>query len=72
VLQDYSGTRKPGMTGDWVRVLDEFDVRFLLLDCHSDSELLDRLRSQPGWTVDYRDGETVLFARADDAWSRWM
>jgi hypothetical protein len=46
---------------EWLSALEKSGVQFLVLDRHSDSELLERLRSRPGWTVDYKDGEAVIF-----------
>ena len=54
-----------GVSEDWPRVLDEYGVQFLVLDRHDDSDLLDLFRSQPGWAVDFKDEEAVIFARAD-------
>jgi len=51
----------------WLRGLDEYDVRFLVLDLDSDRKLVEFFQSQPGWTVDFEDGEAVLFVRADVA-----
>ena len=52
---------------NWTMALDAHEVRFLLLDRHSDSELLELFRSQSDWSVEAEDKETVLFARADIA-----
>jgi len=46
---------------EWLSALEKSGVQFLVLDRHSDSELLERLRSRPGWAVDYEDGEAVIF-----------
>ena len=50
----------------WLKVLDQFEVRFLALDLESDHGLVEFFLSQPGWVVDYRDKESVLFVRASD------
>jgi hypothetical protein len=52
---------------DWPAVLDEYDVQFLVLDRHGDSDLLKLFRSQRGWAVDFEDEEAIIFARADTA-----
>ncbi|MEA3339979.1 MAG: hypothetical protein U9R15_08440 [Chloroflexota bacterium] len=65
MLQNHSITQETGMNGDWVGMLDEHDVQFLVLDRYSDGDLLKLFGSHPGWTVDFKDRETVLFVRAD-------
>jgi hypothetical protein len=54
----------------WLKVLDSFEVRFVALDLQSDRGLVAFLLSQPGWVVDCRDKESVLFARASDVQER--
>jgi hypothetical protein len=50
---------------NWISsALDEHRVEFLVLDCHSDSELIKFFRSHPSWSVDFENKEAVLFARA--------
>ena len=71
MLQDHSGARKT-MTRNWLEVFDEHSVQFVVLDRHSDGELLDCLRMQPGWKVDFDDGQDVIFVRAHDALGRRM
>ena len=69
MLQNHAFAQGTGVTEDWSAVLDEHDVRFLVLDRHDDSDLLKLFRSQPAWTVDFEDGEAIIFARADTAQS---
>jgi hypothetical protein len=56
---------RTGANEDWLEMLDEYDVQFLVLDLHTDSELLGLFRSQPGWAVDFEDREAIIFARTD-------
>ena len=65
MLRDGSAAQEKGVNKDWPAVLDEHGVQFLALDRHGDSELVKLFRSQPGWRVNYEDGEAVLFVRAD-------
>lgn len=53
-----------GVEEDWVRTLDEYGVRFLVLDRHRDSALSKLLRAQPRWKLEFEDGEVVLFVHA--------
>jgi hypothetical protein len=48
----------------WLEQLDEDGVEFVILDLHGDSDLLEIFRLQPAWTVDFEDGEAVIFVRA--------
>jgi hypothetical protein len=50
---------------DWLGIIEEHSVQFLVLDPHTDSALVGLFRSQPRWTVDFEDEEAVLFARTD-------
>ncbi len=67
MLQDHSIVQEAGVNEDWPGVLDEYGVQFLILDIHSDGDLLKLFQSQPGWKVDFQDEEAVIFARADTA-----
>lgn len=48
----------------WLKMLADYEVRFLALDLESDGWLIELVQSQPEWVVDLQDGESVLFARA--------
>lgn len=48
---------------DWLGILEEYDVQFLVLDPHTDSGLLSLFQSQPEWTVDFEDAEAVILSR---------
>lgn len=63
--QDHSIAQEAGLNKRWLRMLDEYGVRFLAVDLHSDSDLVELFRSQPGWVVDFEDVEGVLFSRTD-------
>ena len=52
---------------DWLEQLDEAGVEFVIVDPHSDADLLRVLRSQADWTVDFEDAEAVVFAAAGSA-----
>ena len=56
---------RSGANEDWLEMLEEYEVEFLVLDLHTDSELLGLFRSQPGWVVDFEDREAIVFARTD-------
>ncbi len=63
--QDYSITRETGMNGNWVEVFNEYGVQFLILDRHDDGDLLNLFQSSPGWALDFKDEEAVIFARVN-------
>jgi len=65
MIQNHSVAQETGIYEDWLAVFREYGVQFVTLDRDTDSDLLELLRSQPGWTVDFEDREAVLFIRAD-------
>ena len=52
------------MDRDWLMMLDEERIRFVILDLDGDGDLVQAFRARPGWTVDFEDGEAVIFTRA--------
>ena len=48
---------------DWLKMLDDYEVQLLALDLNRDNRLVTLMQSQPGWTVDFKDQESVLFVR---------
>ena len=63
MAQNQAFAPEPGWFENWLATLDAYGVEFLMLDVHHDRDLFQLVRSRPGWTVDLRDGATVLFAR---------
>ena len=61
--------RANGTNENWLRVLDTYQVRFLVLNLDSESEMVELFRSQPEWIVDFEDDESIIFARAEVAGS---
>ena len=53
------------MSDNWLEVLDEYEVQFIVLD--PDSDLAPILRLQPGWVVNFEDREAIFFVRAEMA-----
>jgi hypothetical protein len=54
-----------GKNENWSGVLDAYGVQFLVLNLHSESDMVNFFRAQPGWKVDFEDEESIIFARAD-------
>jgi hypothetical protein len=54
----------PRAPEQWQAILDDYQVKFLVLDILQDGELLKSVSSDPGWTVDFQDAENVLLARS--------
>jgi hypothetical protein len=52
---------------DWLQMLDEENVQFIVLDSQTDADLVETIRSQPEWTVDFEDAELVIFTSAKSA-----
>lgn len=59
--EDVQNTRQDP---DWLALLDDLDVRFLMLDTHQDRELWQAEQRNPRWTLDVEDGDSALFVRA--------
>jgi hypothetical protein len=57
--------REAGIKEDWLRVIDAYRVQFLVLNRQSEGDVVKLFRSQPGWSVDFEDGESIIFARTD-------
>ena len=57
--------REGGIRENWLRALDAYHVRFLVLNHQTESDMVKYFRSQPGWEIDFEDAESIIFARAD-------
>ena len=57
-------TQQPS-NGGWQRMFVRYDIQFLVLDILSDSTMVQLFQSQPGWAVDYKDEEAVIFVRSE-------
>jgi hypothetical protein len=57
--------QETGVKENWLRALDAYHVRFLVLNQQSERDMVTYFRSQPGWAIDFEDGESIIFARAD-------
>lgn len=66
-VEDHFVAPGSDMNGDWLDLLDEYDVQFVALDADRDGDLLKLFRSKPEWTVDSDDGQVVVFARREAA-----
>ena len=64
MARDQASTGSTSRDPRWPAILHEFDVQFLVLDTQRNRDLFQLFRSQPGWTLGFRDGNEVLFARA--------
>jgi hypothetical protein len=60
---DHSAPEGANAMGDWLTMMDEHAVQFLVLDARADGELLSLARSRPDWYVDFEDATTVVLAR---------
>jgi hypothetical protein len=57
--------QETGVKENWLRTLDAYHVRFLVLNLQSERDMVKYFRSRPGWVIDFEDGESIIFARAD-------
>jgi len=49
---------------DWLELLQRERVQLAILDPRTDRDWVEILRSQPEWTVDFDDGDTVILSAA--------
>jgi hypothetical protein len=49
----------------WPSLLEELDVRFLVLDMDRDAELFELFQAHSRWVIDSQDERVVLLARTD-------
>jgi outer membrane biogenesis lipoprotein LolB len=47
----------------WLAALDVHGVQYLILDTKRDSELLGLVQSNLQWTIDFQEGNSMLFTR---------
>ena len=47
--------------GNWLHFLDEGNVQLVILDAQFDLELINTIRLQPDWNIDFEDDELVIF-----------
>ena len=48
-------------THEWLQLFDEENIQLVILDSHLDIELIQAIRSQTEWNVDFEDNELVIF-----------
>ena len=48
----------------WRTLLDQYDISYLVLSTAEVPELVDDLRVDPGWRLDYEDAQAVVFTRS--------
>jgi hypothetical protein len=51
-------------THEWLQLFEEENVQLFILDSHLDIELIQAIRSQPEWNVEFEDDELVIFTLA--------
>ena len=49
---------------EWLQLFDEENVQLVILDTQLDTELVEIIRLQPEWNVDFEDDELVIFTSA--------
>ena len=64
MLKVQSGAQQLGRYEKWLADLDRLGVHFLVLDAQRDRGLMQAAQSNAQWTIDFEDGQAVLFARA--------
>ena len=46
---------------EWLQLFEEENVQLAILDAQLDTELIETIRLQPEWQVDFEDDELVIF-----------
>jgi len=64
--QETRGTDR-GLAQIWLRRLDRYSVRHVVLDRREDRHLVAFLEVQAGWVREYQDESAVLFVRTGKA-----
>ena len=66
LMPNPDGAPQPQKQGgsDWPETLESHGVQLVILDICEDRDLVEQLRIQAGWQVDYEDADGILFARA--------
>jgi hypothetical protein len=49
---------------EWLQLFEEENVQLAILDAQLDTELIETIRLQPEWQVDFEDDELVIFTSA--------
>ncbi|MBN1451683.1 MAG: hypothetical protein JW963_11765 [Anaerolineales bacterium] len=49
---------------EWLQLFEEENVQLVILDSQLDNELVQAIRLQPEWQVDFEDDELVIFTSA--------
>lgn len=62
--RDQAPIQTKGRLDHWLVTLDAYGVQYLILDKQRDRELLHLVQSNPKWTLDFVDGDSMLFARS--------
>lgn len=52
-----------GISNYWLDVLEENNVRFMMLDPHHDRKLIEQLQTRQEWMIEFADDEAVFFVR---------
>ena len=56
--------KETNVKDNWSHVLEKHGIQFVVLSRSQDKKLVKALRRQPGWSVDFKDQDTIIFARA--------
>jgi hypothetical protein len=64
MLRDPAPTQAKDRSDRWLAALDALCVQYLILDTQRDRELMRLVQSNPKWTIDFQEGNSILFARA--------
>ncbi len=64
IITRLANVEKSNVNENWLECFKEHGVRFVVLDPSQDKNLIETLRRQPEWLVNYEGQEVVIFARS--------
>jgi hypothetical protein len=63
-MKKLSKEGKSDMNRNWLKCFEEHNVQFVVLNQSHDKKLIEILRRQPEWSVDFEGDGAVIFARS--------
>ena len=63
MLRDRISIKGKDHSDHWLAALDVYGVQYLILDTERDRDLLHLVQFNPRWTVDFQEGNSMLFVQ---------
>ena len=59
--QTHKTNDRTGIISHWLDLLEEHDVRFMVLDPQQDDQFIEQLQTRPDWIVEFVNQEVIFF-----------